>query len=69
MKKWYKSKAVWGGLVSSLAGLAGVFGFALDSDTQMELTNLCLAVGSAVGGVMAIYGRVRAVSCIKRKLK
>lgn len=69
MKKWYHSKAVWGGIVSSLAGLAGVFGFVVDADAQAQITNLCLAVGSAVGGLLAIYGRVRASSVIKRGRK
>lgn len=69
MKKWYKSKAVWGGLVSAAAGLAGIFGFVVDESAQAELANAALALSSAIGGVLAIYGRVRAVSCIKRKLR
>ena len=69
MKKWYKSKAVWGGLVSALAGLAGIFGFVVDDGTQADLANACFAASSAIGGFLAVYGRVKAVSCIKRKLK
>ena len=69
MKKWYKSKAVWGGLISAFAGLAGIFGFVVDEWTQADIANACFAASSAVGGLLAVYGRVRASSVIKRGRK
>ena len=60
LKHWYFSKAVWGGIIAVLAGLAGLFGFDLDADTQSKLAEHAVAIASAVGGALAIYGRVKA---------
>lgn len=65
MKKWYESKAVWGGVVALVCGAAGVFGFAVPEQDMASLEQALLAIGSAVGGVLAIYGRVTSKTNIK----
>ena len=67
MKAWYNSRTVWGGIISALAGAAGVLGFVVDQEAQAQFVNLALAISSAVGGAVAIYGRFRACSVLKRR--
>jgi len=57
---WYASKTVWGGIVALLAGIAGIFGYAVDLDTQNEIAALAVAAIGSVGGLVSIYGRVKA---------
>ena len=59
-KTWYQSKAVWGGVVAVVAAVAGYFGLPLGEADQAALVDAALAVAGAVGGILAIYGRVTA---------
>jgi hypothetical protein len=59
-KAWWQSRAVVGGIV---AVFAGVFGLA-DNETK-QLTDLIDNELAFVGGLLAIYGRVRATKTIK----
>lgn len=56
----FASRTVWGGLLALLAGLAGLFGYTVTPEDTATLTELLASVGSAVGGIVAIYGRIRA---------
>ena len=64
-KAWYESKAVWGGLVAVGAAAAGTFGIAVDADTQGQIADLIVVGVGAVGGLLAIYGRIKAGKSIK----
>ena len=64
-KEWYKSKTVWGGLIAVGSAIAGAFGVAVSTDTQDQIAELAVVVGGAVGGLLAIYGRVKAEQQIK----
>lgn len=64
-KKWWESKGVWGGLVAVGAGVAGLFGYALSADEQDALAGAVAALASAIGGALAVYGRIKAASDIK----
>jgi hypothetical protein len=58
-KKWYTSKTVWGGVVAVVAGVAGqFFGVDVDADTQDALATKIPAAISALGGLVAIVGRI-----------
>lgn len=59
-KKWYQSKAVWGGLIAVLAAVGGAFGFDIGAEDQAGLVDAVLGFVGAAGGVLAIYGRVKA---------
>jgi dihydrodipicolinate synthase/N-acetylneuraminate lyase len=65
-KKWYKSKAVWGGLIAVLAAIASAFGYAISPEEQDTIIEAVIAVVGGVGGVLAVYGRVKADSTIKK---
>lgn len=69
-KPWYLSKTVLGGVIAAGAGVAGLFGINLDALTQAELLahlDMIVTAGSAlVGGVLAIYGRLKATKSISK---
>lgn len=60
LKNWYVSKTIWGGAVAILASCATLVGLDLDAADQMELTDRLVALAGAVGGIVAIYGRIAA---------
>lgn len=64
-KKWYESKGVWGGLVTLVAAGAAIAGYTINDADVEQLTNLATALGAAIGGVLAIWGRVAASKPIK----
>ena len=60
MKQWYKSKTVWGALVAIAASLAQAGGVDLDAAGQDQLAENLIALSGAIGGLIAIYGRLKA---------
>lgn len=64
-KKWWQSKTIWGGVVAIGAAAAGAFGHAVDQDTQDQVVELIMAIVGAAGGLLAIYGRLKADKEIK----
>ena len=64
-KKWWESKAVWGGLIAVVSAVAGAFGIAVDGATQDQIAEYAVVVAGAVGGMLAIYGRLKADKEIK----
>lgn len=59
-KKWFESKAIWGGIIALLAAIAGAFGYAVDADTQTNIVELVTVIGTGLGGLLAIFGRIKA---------
>jgi len=64
-KKWWESKTVWGGIIAVLSAIAGAFGYTVSPDMQAELATNITAIGGAVGGVLAVYGRVKATKSVE----
>lgn len=60
----FASKTVWGGIVALLAGGAAIFGYTFSEADQATLTEAVAGIASAVGGIIAIYGRVTATKAI-----
>lgn len=60
MKQWYLSKTVWGALVAIVASLLSGIGFELGADAQGELADDLVSLAGAIGGLIAIYGRLTA---------
>ncbi len=65
MKPWYQSKTVWGGLIALSAPLLKFAGVDLAADAQGQLTDALVTLAGAVGGVLAIYGRMSATTAIQ----
>lgn len=59
-KKWWESKGVWGGVLAVVGGLLGVGGYVLGPEDIETLSAAFASIGSAVGGILAVYGRVKA---------
>ena len=64
--EWYKSKGVWGGLIAVGAAIAGAFGYMISPEDQASLSEAAVVVAGAVGGVLAVYGRVKAEKMVKK---
>ncbi|MDX7756476.1 hypothetical protein [Aeromonas hydrophila] len=60
-----KSRAVIGGVIAVGAGIAGLFGVSVDAGTQTSLATTIVDLASAVGGLLAIWGRLKATHVIK----
>lgn len=59
-KPWWKSKAVWGGIIALVAGIAGAFGFSVGAEDQQIIVDAVLAIVAGAGGLLAVYGRIKA---------
>ena len=59
-KSWWASKTVWGGVIALLAGILGLFGYQLLPDDQTALVDGGVSLAALVGGLIAIWGRVKA---------
>jgi len=64
-KPWWASKTVWGGLVTLLAVVLGVFGYSITPEDQKQLVEILSQIGASVGAVIAIYGRIVATKRLK----
>ena len=60
----FASKGVWGGLVALAAGLLAMSGYTISPADQVQLVNLVAGIISAIGGILAIIGRIRATKRI-----
>ncbi len=65
-KKWYESKAVWGGIVSAAVLAINSFtGYTIGEDLVPVLKEHVLQIIGAGAGLFAVYGRVKAEKKIK----
>lgn len=67
-KRWWQSVAVWGGVLSLLTafGLAGISFDPLTGNFSGNIYTLWASFTTLAGGVMAIVGRLRATTSIRR---
>jgi len=59
-KPWWQSRTVIGAAVTLVSGVGAVAGYGISDQTQAQLTDLLAAGGALVGGVLALWGRIRA---------
>ena len=68
-KPWYASKTIWGGIIALIAAVLSLFGHQIDPQTQKFITDqavqIATAIAAAVGGGLAIYGRIKAEKKVK----
>lgn len=66
-KPWWQSRAVIGGIIAGIGvPLAGAFGYSVSDADAEQMTMLIMGIGSAVGGILAIVGRVKATKAVKK---
>ena len=63
-KPWHNSTTIWGALLAVGAALAGSLGAIVDPGTPNELANMMVHPLAAIGGLVAIYGRLSATDLI-----
>lgn len=63
-KSIWASKTIWGGAIALLAAAAGLLGYAITADQQAELIETGSMIVSAVGGLIALWGRIAATKRI-----
>ena len=64
-KSIFASRTFWGGLLAIAAGVLGFFGYELGGGDQAALIDAGAAAAASLGGVIAIWGRVKATKEIK----
>lgn len=60
VKAWYRSRTVWGALIAILASLANLAGVEVTAAEEVELADIATGIAAAVGGLMALLGRIGA---------
>lgn len=59
--QWWQSRSVWGGIVAVLTPIIGnLLKIEIDDAAQTQLVNLIMQVVGAVGGFVALEGRLTA---------
>lgn len=64
MKPWWQSKTLWGAIVAIASSALGLAGFEFTEADAEALTGLLTSIGAALGGIIAIVGRLKAKSRI-----
>lgn len=60
VKTWYQSRTIWGAIIAILASLAHAGGYNLTVADQGQLAEAALSLAGAFGGLVAIWGRMKA---------
>lgn len=63
-KPWYASRAVWGSVVAIASSALLVMGHTITPDIQSALVDALALLGSSVGSLVALWGRVSATKKI-----
>ena len=64
IKPWWQSKTLWGAIVTVASVALGLAGLELGEADAEALTGLLTSLGAALGGIIAIVGRLKAKSRI-----
>jgi hypothetical protein len=54
------SKTVWGAAIAVIASVASLFGYSLTDGDQQAIIEIVSTLAASLGGLLAIYGRVKA---------
>ncbi|MFD2143771.1 hypothetical protein [Ancylobacter oerskovii] len=54
---WYQSRVTLGAILAALAGILGLFGWAVPAEMQGKVIDLIVALGPVIGAALALYGR------------
>lgn len=65
LKNWYSSKTIWGALVAIIASAMHFTGVDIGAADRSQIVDAIVNISGALGGLLAVYGRVTAKSAIK----
>lgn len=63
-KPFLKSTTIWGALLAILASGLGLLGYTVTPADQVEAVAIGTSLVSAIGGAIALYGRIKATKRI-----
>lgn len=63
-KPWWKSRAIWSGVITVFASIGALFGIAIPQDLVL---GAIMSIVTGIGGLGAIVGRVQATQPIETK--
>lgn len=63
-KPWYLSRTVWASLVTVAAAVGGLMGMSIGASDQALMSEALLQIVTAVGGIIAVFGRLSATDKI-----
>lgn len=64
IKSFLASKTIWGAVIAVLPAVAGLFGYTVTGGDATDAAGHANAIVTAIGGLLAIYGRVTATKRI-----
>jgi hypothetical protein len=64
-QRWYQSRTVIASTIVVVATIAGGLGYQVDEETQMRTADLLMKGVAVLGGLIAIWSRVKASKIIK----
>lgn len=64
LKNWYSSKTIWGALISIVASVLHFASIDLGTTDKSQLVDAVVNIAGALGGLLAVYGRVTAKATI-----
>jgi hypothetical protein len=64
-KQWYYSKTIWGALLAVGSSALQIKGLQIGPADQSTIVDSAVSIAGAVGGLLAVYGRVTASTAIK----
>jgi len=65
-EKWYKSKTIWGAIITVVAFVLGMLGYDISAEDQSFIINNIIALVGIFGGSLAVYGRIKATKKISK---
>lgn len=69
IKSIWKSRTLWGAFAALLCSMLAAFGYTISDATESQIANVGVALGGAIGSIIAIYGRIKATKTINTKTK
>ncbi|MDI7861254.1 hypothetical protein MRS76_04740 [Rhizobiaceae bacterium n13] len=63
-KTCYRSRSVWGAIVAILAAILQLAGGEFGAAERQEMVDAAVTIAGAIGGVLALYGRLEATARI-----
>jgi hypothetical protein len=64
-KSLLASRTCWGGAVAVASGILSLFGYAVSESDQVDIAAAIAGIGSLLGGIVAVYGRIRATKRVE----
>ncbi len=59
-KKWYESKTIIGVVVIVISQIGSIYGYNVDEQAQKDLVEVLSTLGTALGSLIAVIGRMKA---------